>query len=781
MFAWYTAVVSVVMSGGPQMGAPEPHGTPRLSPATGNQANVRVAAGDLTAAVWEDDRAGGPDLWGIRVNADGTVPIPFGDRVASSGQPSAPAIAAGPGLWLVTWLDGVRDTQTVRASLRAADGAELSERLILSLPGAFTPPSSAWTGSGFVTVWADLQAPQLVGARVETDGRTAVVNMSTPSDADSASVACGDGTCLVLFISPGDRWDVLGRFFDPATLEFTSPEILIAGTPADEIWPTVAFNQAAGVFVMSWWDKSAGDVMVGSIPSDGQGVVISRVLEGTAAEESQPDVSCSAAGLDLCAVALRGADATEVHLWRISGDLASLDAGPQVWPSATYAVHAPSVSLGRNAGMVAWHGPSPGDLNGDDVYGVALDGNGVAVAQVQLLSAAANAQRFPHLARQGDQHWLLWRDDARSPGLANYQAAVGGPGKWVLDDLDVSAGAESYDRGVVVPLEADALAVWGDDGPSGLLNARRIAPRGGMGPTELALTGATGCYGPAGVSLNGVGWIASWCNGSGVWLTSYAGNAFGEARLVSGGASASVEPALETDGRELRLVWSDDRSGDPDLFGARIDPAGGVLDGTGVPLVVAPGAQRRPTVAFSEGVWLVAWEDERGGGKNVLAQRFGADWTPLDSAPIAVEAVDGERCSPRALGVPGGFLVTWETLANRGDVMAATVNLDGKVGEPFAIAASPDWEGEVSLANGAVKGEVVVAYSAFDPGEQAATRRVFTRTLSLLQEPIPPGIFELGCDCSAGGGGGSLLWWGLGALAALWPRRLRRSTRARRR
>lgn len=784
----WTVVLALSLSGGPRMGDPEPHGAPRLSPATGNQINPRVAISDGSAVVWEDDRAGGPGLWATKVERDGGVPLLFGSRISSTAKPSAPTIAAGPGHWLLTWMEGVPDTQTVQASVWTLDGTEVVPPFALSPPGHFTPPSSVWVQAGFVSVWSDLQAPQLVGARLESDGGVRVVNMSTPSYADSASAACGNGTCLVVFISPGSRWDVLGRFFDPVTLAFTSPEFLVTGTSGDEYWPTVGYNQAAGVFVVSWWERLGDDVFVGTVPADGGTTVNSRLLEGTAAAESQPDISCSADGLDLCAVALRGANAAEVHLWRIRGDLSDVDAMPQIWPAAVNFVGAPAVSLGQGAGMLVWHGTSPGYINGDDVYGVMLDGMGQQVGAPQLLSAASNGQRVPHLARQGDRHWLLWRDDARSPGLANYQVSIGGPGNWSLDDLDVSFGAFSFDRGIVVPLQSDALAIWGDDGPAGRLTARRMTRSGGMGPTELALTSAGYCRRPASATLDGVSWIATSCSGPGLWMGAYRGGAFGEERLATDpdAGFSSVEPALETDGNELRLVWTDDRLGSGDVFGARFDRDGGALGAPDVPLVVAPGWQGQSTVAVNGGTWLVAWQDEQSGRADILAQRFGAGWQAIDAAPFRVSQVDGARRAPRALPIPGGFFLAWEEDSNRGDLVATTIDLDGAVGEAFAIASAPDWEGEVSLAPGAVDGEVLVAYSAFDPDDLVATRRVYTRWISFLADPVPPepdagspggadagetgpppprGIFGLGCDCSAGGG--ALLWWGLGALALL--------------
>lgn len=72
-----------------------------------------------------------------------------------------------------------------------------------------------------------------------------------------------------------------------------------------------------------------------------------------------------------------------------------------------------------------------------------------------------------------------------------------------------------------------------------------------------------------------------------------------------------VSPALAFDGKTTHLaVWEDQRvKGNlGDVYIARLDGDGNLLDGTGVPLASSKDSEGDPSVAFGAGTYLVAWE-----------------------------------------------------------------------------------------------------------------------------------------------------------------------------
>jgi hypothetical protein len=72
--------------------------------------------------------------------------------------------------------------------------------------------------------------------------------------------------------------------------------------------------------------------------------------------------------------------------------------------------------------------------------------------------------------------------------------------------------------------------------------------------------------------------------------------------------------------------------------------------------------QRRPVVAYGDGVYLLVWREGFSGYEgqsDILAMRIGTDGTPLDSKPIPVCDKPGVQDMPAVAFCAGEFMVTW--------------------------------------------------------------------------------------------------------------------------
>jgi hypothetical protein len=173
-------------------------------------------------------------------------------------------------------------------------------------------------------------------------------------------------------------------------------------------------------------------------------------------------------------------------------------------------------------------------------------------------------------------------------------------------------------------------------------------------------------------------------------------------------ASGAVDPAWPADGRALcsasgsqitaRIVsdgaggaivaWDDYRAGPDDIYAQRV-LASGVVDpawpADGRALTSEASYQYNPAMA-SDGVGgaIVAWEDYRGGGSDIYAQRVLASGATDPAWPTngrALCTATNSQVRPRIVGDgTSGAFVTWEDFRLGGyDVYAQRVLADGAV------------------------------------------------------------------------------------------------------
>jgi hypothetical protein len=144
----------------------------RLAPTVSAAASLEVASHDDALLAAYDALDAGRDVYGLLWRADGGLtPLELAHR---PGAQQTPAVAAGPGEYLVAWADapdadaGSSDIAAARVGL---DGTVLDAvpLVVTSQPGADVTPTVGWNGSTFVVAWVDA-AGRIVGVRVSEAG-----------------------------------------------------------------------------------------------------------------------------------------------------------------------------------------------------------------------------------------------------------------------------------------------------------------------------------------------------------------------------------------------------------------------------------------------------------------------------------------------------------------------------------------------------------------------------------------------------------------------------------
>jgi hypothetical protein len=188
-------------------------------------------------------------------------------------------------------------------------------------------------------------------------------------------------------------------------------------------------------------------------------------------------------------------------------------------------------------------------------------------------------------------------------------------------------------------------------------------------------------------------------------------------------------PRLAWNGNEFLVVWQDGRSG-ADVYGARVQKDGEVLDPNGIAIEAGPPNQQTPDVASDGESFLVAWEQTASYDSfDVAATRLGEDGAVLDKPAAKIGAgVHGGRPAPVVAWTGSEYVVGWRNPAAAA-IAAAALGSGGTI-LGSATAAAPIIPGSdlkpLAAAGGTSRAALVYAYRADEP-RYGSVSRVFLR------------------------------------------------------
>lgn len=130
-------------------------------------------------------------------------------------------------------------------------------------------------------------------------------------------------------------------------------------------------------------------------------------------------------------------------------------------------------------------------------------------------------------------------------------------------------------------------------------------------------------------------------------------------------ARPQLYPAVAGDGKDRYLVvWQQGRlyhqSQAADILAARVDSRGRVLDRQPIVIGKLQASQEQPQVAYAGGRFLVVWHDLRNGRDwDVYGARVDTDGKVLEPNGRLIAGGAGNQASPVLAPADGGFLVAW--------------------------------------------------------------------------------------------------------------------------
>lgn len=214
--------------------------------------------------------------------------------------------------------------------------------------------------------------------------------------------------------------------------------------------------------------------------------------------------------------------------------------------------------------------------------------------------------------------------------------------------------------------------------------------------------------------------------------------------IPGGGSEASSIACGET---QCLAVWQDGRSGEPEIWGTRVDSTDGtVLDPAGFPIATTADAEesRSPRAGFDGDHYFVVYAAKvEGTDDDIHARRVGTDGVVLGDGPIVISSASGYQSAPALARDATRWLVAWEdgrTSPAAPDVYGTFVSFPGQVsqsnGFPISAAAHAQQKPEVAT-NGTAFFVVWADGRARTPSDIDATQ-IFGSRISaagLVQDP----------------------------------------------
>ncbi len=339
-----------------------------------------------------------------------------------------------------------------------------------------------------------------------------------------------------------------------------------------------------------------------------------------------------------------------------------------------------------------------------DRYGTVLDADGLPVC------TAEGEQKKTRLAAGDDQALILWEDDRNYANTAYdiYGARVALDGT-VLDPGGMSiAQIDRFEEAPDICWTGETfLAIWQSSyyGLEGDVFGTRVDTLGALlDSVPQLLSSACDAQLSGSSAWGGQFYLTIWDGGGDLQGTrvDHFGNILDSTGIdVSSVPESQAAPDVVWGGQNLFAVWEDSRAGKPDIYGARIDSLGQVLDTLGLPISLDPATDKRlPAIAHDGGNYLVVWQqmlDSTGSYYRVEGIRISADGVPIGPQSFSISSGDKAGNPDLAFG-GGNYLVVWQDNQFY-DIYGALVDTIGTIKSQFGIRTGSGLQEDPAVAS----------------------------------------------------------------------------------
>ena len=598
--------------------------------------------------------------------------------------------------------------------------------LISGAPYTQEFPSVTFGGTSYFVAWSDRRSDNdydIYGTRVDISGvvldPSGVAVCTANNDQWYSSLAFDGTNYLVVWADwrSGNAFDIYGARVDTSGTVLDSSGIAIT-TAADRQWiPSLAFD---GTNYLVVWDdhrSPARDIYGARVSTSGTVLDSSGIPICTSvAYQMYPSVAFDGANYLVVWEDYRGGTDPDIYGARVDTSGTVLDSSGIAISTAADRQWTPSLAFDGTNYLVAWADWRSG--NDFDIYGARVDTSGVVLdLQGIVISNAPDDQALSCLASDGSNYLVAWQDRRNGINFGIYGARVDTSGT-VLDSMGVNIStAASYQWLPSAGFDgSNYFVVWTDwrSGNDSDIYGARVGQSGAvLDPSGIAISTAADRQWIPSLAFDGTNYLVVWDdyrNGFresdiyGARVDSWGSVLDPLGMAISTAPDWQDSPAVAFGRTSYLVVWERHRGGNNyDILGARVDTSGVVLDTLGVVICAAPDDQRFPSIAFDGTNYLVVWSDQRSGAdSDIYGVRVDTSGTVLDSSGIAISTAADLQWIPSIAFDGTNYLVVWDDLRSGtdSDIYGTRVDTSGRVLDPTGIVifATANRQGSASVA-----------------------------------------------------------------------------------
>ena len=675
-------------------------------------------------AVWTDNRNGSQresEIWAARLRANGAPLDPRGISIAHTSVEEHEASVTWTGSeWLLAWTREDAVNAAIGAATVAPDGTLTDLGIVAGTDGFESQPALASAGGGnaLLTYTWNLQIRAM---RYSGGSFGAFFTVASTADDEGFSAVAASGSNYLVTWQRGEvpSMSLMARIVNPSGANPTA--FTISGPAGSITLPTAVFDGTNYLVAFArGGDIRGARVTTAGTVLDADGVVISSSVDA----QTDPALACNSTTC-LLTWAARDPSDPDDNTFDVAGQYIGFDlvpvGGEIAISSEPRNQTEPAVSTsGTSAFLVLWTDARSGVSN---VFASRILANGTVESPngLHVNTAIRNAQTRPAYAVGSTTELAVWAD-SRNFGDDIMSVRYDNAGN-KLDALgQVVSDAQGDQTGTSVAFDGGQyVAVWRDSRNSTAdVFAARVQEDGALSdPAGIDVATGSGAQFAPDVASDGNSTLVVWQHRA----TITDGLDIMGAIMAPNGSVSAPFPICQTGDDHVTpsvawdpssglyvVAWADFRTdASPDIYAARVEPDGNVLDPCGTAITTRTNWQLNPDVAVSGNQLLVVWTDFQDDFfGDVYGDRITADATGitrLDGDGVGIATGVSYQTMPVTVGVGSGrWGIAWTDTINENtagtDIVGTTMQSDGSFEPQYVISGAVYFEANAIFQSG---------------------------------------------------------------------------------